>query len=308
MNQDTAIKLLSQIEQIEEQLKYLRIEIQNSTLNGKAIEPVKQKQKNRIQIAESLPAHSLGPIPNINDSNWPEAVKASAIVKSEMTKQFRAIQIMGLIDFDYENMTILDCGCGEGHLVKELASRAKKVVGYDIKACQNWINSKNVEFVNDKEELKQQFDSIILFDVLDHLEQDSPINFMTWLNSLLLPNGVIFVRTHPWTSRHGAHTYETDVNKAYIHLALTLDELAQNNIEIKPALRIVKPMAAYEHIFKTAQLQIKNRKTQTEPVDSYFNHDLLDRIIKINWKGTVNPDEAIRIMSNQFIDYVLQKN
>lgn len=237
------------------------------------------------------------------------------IVKSDTEKQFRAVQIVGLISLPFEEMTVLDVGCGEGHISKEIANRAKNVVGYDIMESASWPTlmaaapSGLLTFTADKKavEAKKPYDCIVLYDVLDHIEREDPTSLMVWLSSLLAPEGRIFIRAHPWTARHGSHLYETGLNKAFVHLALTVDELAIAGFDVKPNLRIVRPMAAYEHIFRDAGLKVFDRKGHTDPVEPYFSGPLLERIIKVTWRGAIDPDAALKIMGNHFIDYHLAR-
>lgn len=222
-------------------------------------------------------------------------------------KQFRALQIARILG-NFENQTVLDVGCDEGYVSHELGHQAKKVVGYDIRESANWqrLTSGIVSFTTDRNLVElNKYDSIILYDVLDHLEGEEPIKFMIWLHSLLAAGGTIFVRTHPWTSKHGGHLYENGHNAAFIHLAMTPDELIQAGINIPPNLRLNRPMAAYDHFFREAGLKVDKRKGHVEPVDPFFSNELLDRIIKITWKGSIDREEALKIMSNSFIDYNL---
>jgi SAM-dependent methyltransferase len=215
----------------------------------------------------------------------------------------------------FEDMKVLDCGCGEGHIAHEIANRSKSVVGYDIINSPSWANLANtapagtLSFTTSKETVasKAPYDCIILYDVIDHLEKEDPIQFLRWLHTLLADDGRIFVRAHPWTAKHGSHLYENGLNKAYVHLALTPDELAQAGVEVKPNLRISRPMAAYENMFKDASLKVYERKGRSDPIEPFFSGPLLERIIKVTWRGSIDQDAALKIMSNCFIDYSLSK-
>lgn len=259
--------------------------------------------------ATSQPQNQLGPTPNIHDENWPQAVDPTMITTTETTKQFRALQITQLLP-PHHNHNTLDLGCGEGHTTKEIANTAKKVTGYDHTPHPNWQNQTkdNLILTTNKTTVQEQapYDTIIIYDVLDHTTNDTPQNLLKWATTLLTPNGTIFLRTHPWTSRTGAHTYETH-NKAYIHLALTTEEQIEQNIPQQPNQKITRPMAAYEHWIKEAQLQITDKKVKTTPIEPYITQHLLPRIIKINWNGNLDPNTAQKILTNTYIDYTLKK-
>ena len=70
------------------------------------------------------------------------------------------------------------------------------------------------------------YNVIILFDVIDHLKIENPTEVLRKLGELLAPDGKIYMRCHPITSRHGTHLYH-DLNKAYVHLVFTGEELRQ---------------------------------------------------------------------------------
>jgi SAM-dependent methyltransferase len=269
-------------------------------------------KRSKIQVAESLPANLLGPLPDYEGDDWPQAASPYMIVsnKGEAEKQFRALQIVGLIGIPFADKNVLDIGCGEGHIAKEIASQAATVIAYDPRPHSGWDELSNsvLKFTDQKSQVTAggPYNSIILYDVLDHLEREDPVSFMAWVGSLLAPEGQIFVRAHPWTSRHGSHLYEAGPNRAFLHLALTPDELASAGLELPwPNLRIVRPMAAYEHIFREAGLKVLERNGHTEPVEPYFSGSVLDRILKVTWRGAVEPEAALKIMQMNFVDYHL---
>jgi len=212
-----------------------------------------------------------------------------------------------------EKKNILDCGCGEGYNSREMANVAEKVVGYDINQDDHWPDraKENLFLTNDKELVAEHapYHFIVLYDVIDHLQGEDPEVFMQWVSSVLHEHGQIFVRAHPWTSKTGGHFYET-VNKAWVHLALTTDELIKAGMKAtEPNVRAVRPMAAYEEWFKSAGLTVKSKQVKADYVDNFFmNSGLLDRIIKVTWGGEIEAETAKMIMSNSWIDYLLKKN
>lgn len=299
-------KILGMLDIIENKLQAIR----------NVLEKSEEKSEKKLEVkdpkfyANSLPANELGPLPNIYDNNWPQAVDPKMIVsQDEEMKQFRALQVMSLINTQFDNKTVLDCGCGEGHVANEI-SHITKVVGYDKKENKNWpkLTNNNLIFTIDKQIVTDNspYDIIVLYDVLDHIESEDPEKLMKWLNNLLSKDGIIFVRTHPWVGRTGGHYYES-INKAYVHLAITPDEAAKEGIKQKePNLKIVRPMAAYEAWFKDAGLVIIDKKVKTVEVDDFFTDEIIDRMIKINW-GKIDIITAKKIMANHFIDYTLKK-
>lgn len=264
--------------------------------------------------ANSLSAAELGPTPDFQDGNWPEAVDPKMIISSagEAEKQFRALQIVNLIRLPLQGKTILDCGCGEGYNANEMANSAVKVVGYDPKQDPHWAgrSKENLILTSNSTTVADhsKYDVIVLYDVLDHLVGEDPTALMKWLAGMLSDGGKIFVRTHPWTGRTGGHLYES-ANKAFLHLVLTPDEAIKAGLKMsEPNLKVVRPMAAYEQWFKDAGLEVDDKRVKTTPVEDFFSGAIMDRIIKVNWSGGIDGDTARKILSNQFVDYQLVKS
>ncbi len=305
MTQQTKTKLLQTIEQFQLLLDSLRVTILDE-LQSPDTKPT--TARSRLHIADSLPANRLGPLPDHTNPAWPMAVQPQAIVVSDSEKQFRALQVARLLRTNLTNLTVLDAGCGDGYIASELANQAQTVVGYDLRPDPNWDKLSNavVSYTTNRVVVEtHKYDLIVLYDVLDHLEAEDPVKFMTWLNSLLAPTGRAFVRTHPWTSRHGGHQYEYGCNKAYVHLALTPDELAKAGITLMPSLRINRPMAVYEQIFKEANFRVTERWTHVDQVEPFFIGEALNRIQQVTWRGNITAEGALKILTNQFIDYEL---
>lgn len=235
--------------------------------------------------------------------------------KGEPERKFRAMQIVGLIGVPLHGKNVLDFGCDTGHVTEELARQSKHATGYDKQPesslqATHWAETKekNILFTTDREQVAKNapYDLILAYDVLDHLVEDDPTDIMLWLRELLADDGLIFVRNHPWTAKHGGHLYD-QVNKAYLHLALTADELVQRGLQLSHNLKISRPMAIYERWYKDAGLKIIDKKIEAENPEEFFSGDLLDRIIKTTWGGNMDRDQALKIMANQFIDYKLSK-
>jgi len=103
-------------------------------------------------------------------------------------------RIMNYHKFFVDNVNssdmVLDIGCGNGALSYDLAQKAKKVVGIDInkeniKIAKKKYSAPNIEYlVGDaiKDLPNQQFDAIILSNVLEHIE--NRIEFLKKLKNL----------------------------------------------------------------------------------------------------------------------------
>ena len=283
------------------------------------------------------PKQSRDTIPEIDDENWPEAVSQHLIINNKpgedkSYKQIRAKQIIGLMGIKLDGLKILDIGCGEGYLVNEMAKSADVVWGYDIEA--NWTKAKrplpsgvtapltqNLHFSDVATEVEaiakvSPFDLIVLFDVVDHIKGISAQDFMSWVSSLLSENGQIFMRCHPWISRHGGHVHEEMSNlsvpiswrnKAFIHLTNLLSiPIAENGVAGDDEhIRVTRPLATYKKLIKQAGLKIKSENILSQPVEPFFSGLLLKSIIDNTWNGGIDEETALKIMSTNFIDYTL---
>lgn len=251
----------------------------------------------------------------LNSSNWPESVLEFQIVNqsSEEEKMDRAEGIVdSILEEPVENKKVLDFGCGEGHVSKYLSKEKVKIsVGYDITSTEkskfNWNEKKdNLLLTTNFEKVKEEspYDIIILYDVIDHLEGD-PSVVLGELKDLLSSEGKIYIRFHPWSSRHGGHLYR-DINKAFVHLIFTEEELNSMGYKIEePNLRIIFPINNYEEIIRKSKLKKISSNIERQKIESFFSsNDLIkNRIMKI-FKSNNFPSFQ---MEQCFLDYVLTK-
>lgn len=287
------------------------IRIQLNEVIDETINYLKSATQFRLPVSECIAGGNINPLPDINDPYWPIAVPNNSIINDTdppARQRQRALQIVRHINCFTHNEKILDFGCGTGYVANELAEN-NTVVGYDIKYSAAWEKHSGAIFTIDKNLVEQNspYDTIIMYDVLDHIESEDPIELMKWLNTLLAINGKIKLRVHPWTSRHGGHLY-TYKNKAYLHLALIPTDYIDLEIPLTSNLRLVRPQAGYQTIFRQSGFKIVSSHIQTKPIEDYFSGDLLDRIIDINWKGEISREVALQIMSIEVIDYTLESN
>jgi 2-polyprenyl-3-methyl-5-hydroxy-6-metoxy-1,4-benzoquinol methylase len=238
---------------------------------------------------------------------WPVAVNPNLIcdLNSEEDKKERGIGILELvIEDDIKGKKFLDFGCGEGHC----AASAVEIlgcsfsVGYDTKQF-NWPEVQNTKFTTTYDDVVAAgpYDAILLFDVIDHADGESPESILNKVRNVLAPDGKIYIRCHPWMSRHATHLYHK-INKAYAHLVFTEDELNQLSDHVAdPNIKITHPFANYGDLFKN--LKIITRREITENVDPFFKiPKIANRIIKNTEKHKTFPEFQ---MGLSFIDYVL---
>lgn len=249
---------------------------------------------------------------------WPEAVPIELICgESEKEKELRAEGIIEeFIKEDFSEKSFLDFGCGEGHVPFVVSNKKeiKNCVGYDIKKQENWslFESKKLLLTNNWDEVKKMspFDLILINDVLDHTK--NPQEELKKIQSIKRnQTGKVLVRIHPWTSRHGTHLYKK-LNKAYLHLVFSEEELYSMGLEGEKTLKIIDPINSYKKMIKETGFTILKEEITTQPIEMFFTHtpEILRRI-KSKWKnseiaeyalGTIFPREIIEI---QFIDFIL---
>ena len=245
---------------------------------------------------------------------WPDAVNKNLICdpNSEQDKIERGRGIVELmIEEDLNGLKVLDFGCGEGHCAIVSTEYGTSLsVGYDINESKTWeANEKpNLLMTTDWNQVAASgpYDIIIMFDVLDHCVTENPTEVLKKAHSVLKPEGKIYMRCHPWISRHSTHLYH-DINKAYIHLVFSEEELKELIPESKfyeETIQITKPLLTYGKYIADAELKPVNRRDITEKVEPFFKVPLiLNRIVR-NTGFTELPEFQ---MSLQFLDFVLTR-
>jgi 2-polyprenyl-3-methyl-5-hydroxy-6-metoxy-1,4-benzoquinol methylase len=221
---------------------------------------------------------------------WPIAVEPYMIcdLSSEEDKKKRAIAIIEvIIRQPLSNKRFLDFGCGEGHVAIAAKDKCIKSFGYDVKE-QNW-SSDILTTSLDKIKSEAPFDIILMYDVLDHAENETQVSILSTAKQLLAPNGTIYLRTHPWCSKHGAHYYY-QLNKAYVHLAFSVESLAQMGYNAPFVThRITHPIITYADWINSAKLIARNHYIDSIEVPKFFTQNqIVSDAIKMNWENSFN--------------------
>lgn len=246
---------------------------------------------------------------------WPVAVdEQNACDGSEEEKLHRAAAtVSSLVTDDIIDKSILDYGCDEGHLSYVLSNlySAKKVVGFETGKARSKFDSTSDLVFTDVWNMAAglgPFDIIIANDVLDHGEPDKHLEAMKRAKS---QTGKIFVRCHPWCSRHGAHL-QGQLNRAYLHLVFSEAELLGMGLTTKPCLSLINPLESYRKLFKEHGLTVLRERVVRRDVDLFFTQtSRVLRRIKDKWQGS--SQEQYRTgaefphehMSIEFVNYVL---
>lgn len=309
MIENEIIKFLDKISEACLTLKNSLQPAQNITIQSA---PVQAKEEpNKLSLSEEFVELKKA----LEGDKWPEAVNPALIVdvKSNEEKTERARGVIELlIDDELKNLKFLDFGCGEGYCAYIGAEYGPTLsVGYDLIKNPQWRKfepKENTIITNDfgLVEKNGPYDIILLFDILDHVKNEKPVDILIKAKNLLAPTGKIYIRCHPFTSRHATHLYH-DMNKAFLHLIFTEAELKQlipRSIHAEPNFGSVFPKASYEQMIKEAGLVTVHSRDMREAPEEFFKIPLIkNRIIK-NTGHKQFPDFQ---MSLSFIDYVLQK-
>jgi len=249
----------------------------------------------------------------LNSDEWPEAVLEFQIADdtSEEDKIDRAEGIVDiLIEESLENKKFLDFGCGEGHAAKYASEDSAISVGYDIEkqGSLEWENDEKFLLTTDFEKVKAKgpFDAILIYDVLDHAE--NPVEVLNQASSVLKNNGTIYLRCHPWSSRHGGHAYRK-INKAFVHLVFSKEELKNLGIDNGHNNKVLFPIATYNGILaEVPGLSAKDPDIEEQEVEPFFKNNELVRKRILQVFGRKNWEEACPSfqMGQCFLDYVIK--
>lgn len=240
---------------------------------------------------------------------WPESVPEHLMAgptDDDQIKRARAVLDM-MLDRSMESLNFLDFGCGEGWVANEALKRGCKLsTGYDITPNDNWEKlDHGAQFTSVYNEIpKNHYDVIFLFDVLDHCFD--PEEVMKQVYDCVKGTGVVYVRCHPWTSRHATHLWKKGFNKAYLHLFFTWEEMHSLLGESPMFTRPEKnPIEAYNAWFKPHFNIVKFRPIE-EPVSEFFQVPAFKELLA-NEQGIEMSeiDTYLERMKIQFVDFCL---
>lgn len=243
---------------------------------------------------------------DIDDPDWPVALPEGVIVVNDSQKWARASTIF--TKFETMQGPVLDFGCGEGYTTVFLRDQNIKVTGYDRVSSEKWsrISASDDVFTNDWETIKENgpYKSVMLHDVIDHVEGETIEEVLSKIDSVLDENGRVYVMAHPYSSRHGGHLY-TEKNKAYLHLLLEDEEIAEDFPDAPFNQQIIKPQGQYQKYF-TDQFTIIDKKVVPQNLEPWVIENLVPEIKK-RWFGTLDQSKVEKILQIGGIYYTLGK-
>jgi len=317
LDRDQLTEKMAQIEQTlqtqEMILKTLRdglAELKEQSVYYYVLEELRQLKKALGQYHIEYPDEFALLKDAVEKGEWPLAADSGSICETEAHKEHRAENIIQFVIVDYlKDRKFLDFGCGEGHTVFAANKQGtNKAIGYDIKPF-GWDR-----FEQDESKLlttewnkvvdNGPYDVILMFDVLDHAEMEDPIQLLKKARDVLTKNGKLYVKCHPWSSRHGSHIYEQNVNKAFAHLIFDEVELTRIfGTAGRITLPVTHPIQTYNDWFKDAAWEIESEYVSRTKVEKFFmKKELHDRIAK---HYPSEEDKFEKYISIDFVDYVL---
>lgn len=253
----------------------------------------------------------------LKSDRWPEAVAKSKIANedSEQDKRERAEGISNTLMPVLHNKKFLDFGCGEGYVVKHNANRSSMSVGYDIKSNSKsfaWEEvGEKMLLTTDFEKVREYgpYDIILIYDVLDHIENETIEQVLEKAKSVLEPEGIIRLRCHPWSSRHGGHAYK-EINKAFVHLVFNDEELKELGLNLESNQKITNPIKTYnDAILSVGLVKQSEVELETQEVEDFFEQNPLikNRILQSLGLTEWTPQSPKHQLSQCFLDYILKR-
>lgn len=247
---------------------------------------------------------------SLNQPQWPACLDQfdQMSMNTHGAKIIRSIEIASMVPTIDNDSKILDFGCGEGYLTSVMRRFGKKIIGYDKVEYESWTKCFDKKHLyNDLSSIdaNKPFKLIIGFDTIDHMSLEELLAAFTFFRKVLHDNGYIYLRCHPFSSRHGRHLL---YNKSFIHLVLNSGELKMNNIDIGNDIKVIKPLNFYDDFFKLVSFKVKSKLIHNSIVEDFVVSNLLEKI-KINHYNLHDDYETIKAnMAVDFIDYLLSPN
>lgn len=227
---------------------------------------------------------------------WPSAVPSQLIVTNDEQKQNRAKSIcVAYFNKTTPEESILEYGCEEGHITRELRARGKPAYGFNPTVAPNEFLFKSLDDIPVK-----QFKYILLYDQIDHWG-NNPDETMAHVLNRLLPDGQLIIRLHPYTAIHGTHLYLT-LNKAFAHLFLSNNDIIELGGVQTPTIKLTNPIAAYVNFFNRNKLRIIKKEIIKQPLPEFFDNSLMKYLI-----DTLNQPNLLDTLPINFVDLVVTK-
>lgn len=284
-------------------------------LLAKLVEQYKQLEPLVKQAEEILAKREL--TYRIDPAKWPKATYEHL---SDWSLKFQSIKDAAAIPADLIGKNILLYGCNDPYLTNVISEYSSNTVLYNRHHISTEPNVKQSSIIT---EVKQYapFDLVIYWDVLDHYFDDYYEDYYGPMAShltcaeaqedllniglaLLNENGKIFVRCHPWYSRHGGHLKS---NVAFKHLLVNDTEYQDDLVsEHFVTHRIFNPVQYYVNLFRRIKLKKVDLYVRDSPLEDHITDSLLEAM---RYKWLVNTrltdDEILSVLKIEYVDCLL---
>lgn len=244
----------------------------------------------------------------LSDDEWPVAIPPECICYDDEEKiAKRASAILKLTVGQYlKDLKFLDFGCGRGQVVIEASKcETQLAVGYDPKREWKVESNEKMIFLHEFPTVVKNapYDVVLLHDVLDHATVD-PVEILTQVREVINPYGRLYVKNHPWCSRHGAHLYDK-LNKAYLHLVfdeVELERMGGYSYEAMP--KVTNVLETYRDWFQKSGFEIVAEIPTTCEIEDIFKYKSLahDRMMQ-HWEDST---DMLKNISYEFVEYILE--
>ena len=222
---------------------------------------------------------------------------------NESDKTERADGILEYINEEIHGKKVLDFGCGEGHVVLQANKLGANAWGYDeSKTGMHLWDDGDSRLTTSFDKIKSHapFDLVILYDVLDHTV--NPVETLKQVHSICHGKTRVWVRCHSWMSRHAGHYYQK-LNKAWIHLVFTDEELKLLHLEPKVCQKYFFPINTHKSWFANSAFVALTSDISKNDVEPFFSKPEIMRRLPIDKFEHKLPEWQ---MSQSFNDYLLQ--
>lgn len=228
----------------------------------------------------------------LGSTEWPQAIEEELLEPRDKTQRAHSI-----LDFTVgpsllsRTEKLLDFGCGSGETVQIAPEYGvKNAVGYDIEPTEG------ITTIFKEVQEKGPYDIIIVEDVLDHLKNETINDAVEKISSVLAPDGMAFVRCHPYWSRAGTHLPAHGINKAYAHIFFPELQGEYTN-------KILHPIYQYKKTFDNHQLQITQELLCRQEIENFFkDHEQMWYI----FQKSLKVHDFVWQLRVQYAEFVLQ--
>ncbi|NOX89798.1 MAG: class I SAM-dependent methyltransferase [Calditrichaeota bacterium] len=173
-------------------------------------------------------------------------------------------------------MRVLEIGCAEAGVLKAFTDRGCKATGVDLAAdklkiaremMKDELKTAQIEFFRNniyeerfKEQFRNQFDLVILKDVIEHIPEQQ--NLLSYLRTFLKPGGAIFFAFPPWLMPFGGH-----------------QQMCNSFLKMTPYFHLL-PMPVYTLILKSAGEPPSKVRSLIENKRTGITIERFERILK----------------------------